>query len=188
MLSCVLSASLLALPLHVTAASDELNVSVVKHVLLISVDGLHGLDLTNYVASHHDSTLASLWSPDNSTSQPSDSFPGLASLIIGGSPITTGFWYDVTYNRAISPPTQTTPFPIIGGKDLCPNVVGTQVAYDESVDVMLTQLNGGGGIDPNFLPHEYVRVNTIFEGVKAHGGRTAWIDKHPSYELKDQGL
>ena len=32
------------------------------------------------------------------------------------------------------------------------------------------------------MPHEYVRVNTIFEVVKAHGGRTAWTDKHPSYE------
>jgi hypothetical protein len=32
------------------------------------------------------------------------------------------------------------------------------------------------------LPHEYLRVNTIFEVVKAAGGLTAWTDKHPSYE------
>jgi hypothetical protein len=32
----------------------------VKHVLLISVDGLHALDLTNYVATHGDSTLSAL--------------------------------------------------------------------------------------------------------------------------------
>ena len=32
------------------------------------------------------------------------------------------------------------------------------------------------------LPHQYLRVNTIFEVVKAGGGRTAWTDKHPSYE------
>jgi len=25
-------------------------------------------------------------------------------------------------------------------------------------------------------------VNTIFEVVKAHGGYTAWTDKHPAYE------
>jgi hypothetical protein len=31
-------------------------------------------------------------------------------------------------------------------------------------------------------PHEYLRVNTIFEVVKAHGGYTAWTDKHPAYE------
>ena len=32
------------------------------------------------------------------------------------------------------------------------------------------------------MPHQYLRVNTIFEVVKAHGGATAWTDKHPSYE------
>ena len=57
-----------------------------------------------------------------------------------------------------------------------------------------TQVNGGGGINPNFLPrdpnngcapvfpHDYLRVNTIFEVVRANGGFTAWTDKHPSYE------
>lgn len=65
---------------------------------------------------------------------------------------------------------------------------------DESVDIDLTQVNGGGGINPNFLPrdpnngcapvfpHDYLRVNTIFEVVRANGGFTAWTDKHPSYE------
>ena len=32
----------------------------IRHVLLISVDGMHALDLTTYVASHTDSTLAKL--------------------------------------------------------------------------------------------------------------------------------
>ena len=32
----------------------------IKHVLLISVDGFHALDLANYVNTHHDSTLAAL--------------------------------------------------------------------------------------------------------------------------------
>jgi hypothetical protein len=32
------------------------------------------------------------------------------------------------------------------------------------------------------MPHQYVRVNTIFEVVRSHGGLTAWTDKHPSYE------
>ena len=44
---------------------------------------------------------------NNQTSSPSDSFPGLAALVTGGSPVTTGFWYDVTWNRALSPPAQT---------------------------------------------------------------------------------
>src|SRR6185437_10444325 len=80
----------------------------VQHVLLISVDGLHALDLANYVASHKDSALAALSArgityTNNSTSAPSDSFPGLAALVTGGSPVTTGLWYDDTYNRALSP-------------------------------------------------------------------------------------
>jgi hypothetical protein len=169
----------------------------VKHVLLISVDGLHALDLSNYVATHKDSTLAALSSQgvtytNNSTSTPSDSFPGLAALVTGGSPITTGFWYDDTYNRALSPPPVTDGLGNPGGA--CPGQIGTNVAWDEAVDVDLTKLDGGGGLNPSFLvrdplhgcrtilPHQYLRVNTVFEVVRSHGGRTAWTDKHPSYE------
>jgi hypothetical protein len=197
----ILAASLLISPLQVTAGGNGAGSSgtAVKHVLLISVDGLHALDLANYIKSHQDSTLAALSRSgvtytNASTSTPSDSFPGLAALVTGGSPITAGLWYDVTYNRALSPPATTTSLPITGGKNLCPNVIGTPMAYDESIDINLTDLNGGGGINPNYLPrdpnnrcmpvypHEYLRVNTIFEVVKANGGTTAWIDKHPSYE------
>lgn len=169
----------------------------VRHVLLISVDGLHALDLSNYVISHPNSTLAALAGhgltyTNNQTSSPSDSFPGLAALVTGGSPVTTGFWYDVTWNRALAPPAQTDGTGNPGGS--CPGQMGTIMAMDESIDKDLTQLDGGGGINPAFLrrdprngcktvlPHEYLRVNTIFEVVKAAGLRTAWTDKHPSYE------
>ena len=169
----------------------------VKHVLLISVDGLHGLDLSNYVASHPDSSLAELSRhgatyTNNATSSPSDSFPGLASLVTGGSPVTTGLWYDDTYNRVLSPPAQTDGLGNPGGN--CPGTIGTNVAWDEAVDLDLTRLDGGGGLNSKYLvrdpknacktilPHEYLRVNTIFEVVRAAGGRTAWTDKHPSYE------
>jgi hypothetical protein len=204
LLLTVLAASLLTLPLPARAGGDETSetpqtTQPVQHVLLISVDGLHALDLANFVSSHHDSTLALLSRSgvtytNASTSAPSDSFPGLATLVTGGSPTTAGLWYDVTYNRALSPPALTTSLPITGGANLCPDVVGTPMAYDESIDINLTLLNGGGGINPKFLPrdpnnncqpvfpHEYLRVNTIFEVVKANGGTTAWTDKHPSYE------
>jgi len=168
----------------------------IRHVLLISVDGMHALDLTTYVVSHPNSTLALLSQhgityTNNSTSSPSDSFPGLASLVTGGTPVTAGLWYDDTYNRKLSPPTMTDGLGDPGGA--CPGTVGTIVAWDESVDIDLTQLDGGGGINPNYLvrdpnnncakilPYQYLRVNTIFEVVKAHGGYTAWTDKHPSY-------
>ena len=185
-----------ALPAHAQSAIQSSG-HTVKHVLLISVDGLHALDLANYVQSHPHSTLASLSAEgvtytNNTTSTPSDSFPGLAALVTGGSPVTTGFWYDVTWNRALSPPAQTDGTGNPGGS--CPQQVGTIMAMDESIDTDLTKLNGGGSINPDYLrrdptnncktvlPHEYLRVNTIFEVVKASGGRTAWTDKHPSYE------
>ena len=203
MLSKLLAAGITAGLLTGVAAqadSDESPLDAghhVKHVLLISVDGLHALDLSNYVASHPDSTLADLSKhgvtyTNNSTSSPSDSFPGLASLVTGGSPVTTGLWYDDTYNRALSPPQETDGLGNPGGS--CPAKIGTSVAWDEAVDKDLTRLDGGGGLntkylvrDPNngcktILPHEYLRVNTIFEVVKAAGGLTAWTDKHPSYE------
>ena len=191
---------LLMLPFKSQAAprDDRDDDRRVKHVLLISVDGLHALDITNYVAAHPNSTLALLSKHGktytNATSSlPSDSFPGLAALVTGGSPITTGFWYDVSYNRKLSPPAATNP--ILGiPAGSCPGQIGTGVELDEAADKDLTRLDGGGGLDPNFLerdpdngctpvfPHQYLRVNTIFEVVKAHGGRTAWTDKHPSYE------
>jgi hypothetical protein len=181
------------------AAADDASLEPhqIKHVLLISVDGMHALDLANFIATHADSTLAELSRhgvtySNNTTSSPSDSFPGLASLVTGGSPVTTGLWYDDTYNRALSPPAQTDGLGNPGGS--CPGRIGTNVAWDEAVDIDLTRLDAGGGLNQKFLvrnpnngcktimPHEYLRVNTIFEVVRAAGGRTAWTDKHPSYE------
>src|SRR5215471_11956308 len=80
-----------------------------KHVLVISVDGMHALDLTNYVASHPHSALAYLQSTgvtytNASTSDPSDSFPGLAALVTGATPSVSGLWYDDTYNRHLIGP------------------------------------------------------------------------------------
>ena len=196
----VIATVFLATPVRIHAApgDDRDDDRKVRHILLISVDGMHALDLTNYVAAHPNSTLAQLSRhgktyTNTTSSLPSDSFPGLAALVTGGSPITTGFWYDVSYNRKLSPPKATNP--ILGiNAGPCPGQIGTGVELDEALDKDLTLLDGGGSINPDFLerdpdngckpvfPHEYLRVNTIFEVVKAHGGRTAWTDKHPSYE------
>jgi len=201
-----LSFVLLAGTLPVRADNDQLSAGKIEHVLLISVDGLHALDLTNFVASHQQSTLAKLSGhgftyTNASTSLPTDSFPGLAALVTGGSPQTTGFWYDVTYNRALVGSQLTAPAGYVMVATPCPGPVGTPVGLDEEIDVDLTQLNGGRAqtsltdapINPGLLPrdpitcapiypHQYLRVNTIFEVVKANGGYTAWTDKHPSYE------
>jgi len=200
-LSLALAAALLlSLPLQAATARDhDEDGPRVKHVLLISIDGMHALDLTNYVSAHPDSTLAQLSAhgktfTNASTPYISDSFPGLAALVTGGSPTTTGLWYDVSYNRKLSPPKQTTLNGIPGGANLCPGTVGTALEYSEGVDFDLTRLDGGGGINPDFLPrdpsngckavfpHQYVRVNTIFNVAREAGLYSAWIDKHPAYE------
>ena len=42
-------------------------------------------------------------------------------------------------------------------------------------------------IDPvsctRVYPHQYLKVNTVFEVARAHDLRTAWSDKHPAYEI-----
>src|ERR1700745_2193557 len=77
-----------------------------KHVLLISVDGMHQSDLDWYVANHPSSTLAKLTRSGSEytnalTSNPSDSDPGGTALMTGGNPKSTGVFYDVEYSHKV---------------------------------------------------------------------------------------
>jgi predicted AlkP superfamily pyrophosphatase or phosphodiesterase len=178
----------------VTDGSDALHGFVSRwwapydRVLLLSVDGLHALDLERFVAAHPDSALARLAASGTTYAEahgsaPSDSFPGLTAMLTGGSPAVTGVYYDDSYDRRLSPPGSS-----------C-DTRGTEVVYDETIDVNPDALDAGGGIDPAKLPrdpdrgcapvypHEFLRVNTVFEVVRDFGGRTAWSDKHPAYDL-----
>jgi hypothetical protein len=188
----------------------------IKRVMLISIDGMHSLDFANcsagistinggkpycpYLAqlSNHGVHYVQALTP-----RPSDSFPGLTALITGGTPRSAGMYYDVNYDRKLSPPFTTTPYGIVGGPTLCPSVIGTQVGLDEEIDYNYQKLDAGKlngpsgttGINPDYLPrdpnnacapvypHSYIRVNTIFNVVKNGGGYTAWSDKHPSYDF-----
>src|SRR6266700_8114627 len=55
-----LGLALLGRTIPTRAGDEELRGHKIKHVLLISVDGLHSLDVENYVAAHPGSALASL--------------------------------------------------------------------------------------------------------------------------------
>jgi len=164
----------------------------VKHVLLISVDGLHALDVSNYVKNNKGSALAELAGhgitySNAQTPANSDSFPGLLALVTGGTPVSHGLFYDVSYNRAIFDPTNPT----------CQGQAGNMQVFDESIDVYDSNNVSQNKIDPTklphyinaqgkcalFFPHNAMQANTIFEVVKANGGRTAWEDKHPAYDI-----
>ena len=85
----------------------------IRHVLLISIDGMHAVDFKNCVASDTCPHLAELGETGvnytrTSTSRSSDSFPGLMALVTGGTPRTVGAFYDVAYDRVLAPPMTAT--------------------------------------------------------------------------------
>src|SRR5215472_13513343 len=99
----VVAASLVTAAQVCAATTPEAAVSAgsFQQVLLISIDGMHQLDLANcvngvlaYGGTPYCPNLARLvqngWSyVAASTSRPSDSFPGLTALVTGGTPRST---------------------------------------------------------------------------------------------------
>jgi Type I phosphodiesterase / nucleotide pyrophosphatase len=215
-----LGAALASLTCATTSLASGVGTGNIKHVLLLSIDGMHAVDFYNCshgitgvnngrpycpnmsALSHHAINYVAAVS-----SKPSDSFPGLAAVVTGGSPKSTGLYYDVAYDRSLDPPAATTGTGLAGGT--CTSYApptGTTTDYDQGIDINDHQLNGGargaaiteGGIasiDPTKLvrdpqkgcapvyPWDFLRTNTIFGVVHAAGGYTAWIDKHPSYSM-----
>jgi hypothetical protein len=163
-------------------------------VLLISVDGLHQQDLTYCLAKGTCPNLDALGKTGVNytgavTPGLSDSFPGLAALLTGGSPKSTGLFYDVSYDRTLFAPSDAT----------CTGAQGWNVVFDETVGIDSVNggdrvhLDGGGAFNPQAIPHalvngkctlvyphNYIKTNTIFEVVKQNlpGAHTAWADKH----------
>ena len=192
------------------ALSDDSEGDHNRHVLLISIDGMHALDFENCVNSNTCPILKSLAKNGvnytrTSTSRPSDSFPGLMALVTGGTPKTVGVYYDVAYDRVLAPPLNTTGNGLSGGNCTSGQANGTRTEYEEGVDIDQTKLTGGspqytnpidGGvlsIDPNKLPRDplngckpvypwnFIRANTIYGVIHKAGGYTAWADKHAVY-------
>src|SRR2546427_3566751 len=103
-------ALMLAALVPASAASHINERDHIRHVLLISIDGLHALDVANFVASHPHSALAALAGHGVTYTNArlpahSDSFPGLLSLVTGGSPISPGVFYEVRHDRNLFHPT-----------------------------------------------------------------------------------
>jgi hypothetical protein len=214
------SVSILLLSARVVAQDHDRDMdrSSIRHVLLISIDGMHAVDFLNCSkgisgvnnGDPYCPNLASLRTNGvnyvgASTSKPSDSFPGLETIITGATPRTMGVYYDVAYDRSLDGPALTTG----NGNPAAPcdatkPPTGYTTEYEEGIDIDQTKLNGGapgasltdGGIasidsrkldrDPKagcapVYPWNFVRTNSIFGVIRAAGGYTAWSDKHPAY-------
>jgi hypothetical protein len=192
----------------------------VKHVLLLSIDGMHAVDFYNCAHGIAGANGGSPYCPNlaalaetginyvaTSSSKPSDSAPGLMALVSGGTPRTTGIYYDVAFDRTLDGP-ETTTGTGLAAAPCTPFAIptGTTTDNDQGIDIDDTKLNGGApghaltdgtaaSIDPKKLsrnpaagcapvyPWNFIRTNTIFGVIHAAGGYTAWIDKHPSYAM-----
>jgi hypothetical protein len=212
--------SLTAFAHQTPAQNSTLASGKIKHVLLISIDGMHAVDFYNCAHGLPGVNYGDPYCPNLAalaqtginyvaaiSSRPSDSFPGTTALASGGSPKTTGIYYDVAYDRSLDPPEITTGTGLAGGACQPYGLPGgTTTDYDQGIEIDDTKLNGGapgasltdGGvasIDPRKLvrdpqkgcapvyPWDFIRVNTAFGVVHAAGGYTAWIDKHASYSV-----
>jgi len=129
----------------------------VRHVLLISIDGMHALDYLNCshgIAGANDGkpycpNLAALASTGinytaANTSKPSDSFPGLMNIVSGATPRLMGVYYDVAYDRSLDGPAATTG----NGNPSAPcdpskPPTGYTTEYEEGLDKDQALLNGG---------------------------------------------
>src|SRR6202453_2550918 len=215
-----LGLTLASLTSATAGASSAVGTRHIKHVLLLSIDGMHAVDFYNCSHGIAGVNGGNPYCPNMAalsrhainyeaavSSKPSDSFPGLAAIVSGGSPKSTGLYYDVAYDRSLDPPATTTGTGLAGGSCTPYGIpAGTTTDYDQGIDIDDTLLNGGapgaaateGGIasiDPKKLvrdpqqgcapvfPWNFIRTNTIFGVVHAAGGYTAWIDKHPSYSM-----
>ncbi len=178
----------------------------IHHVLLISIDGLHQSDLATWIADNPTSTLAQLTTEGTtftnaSTTQPSDSFPGMISMVTGATPKSTSVFYDDSYDRTLFAPAAQTPT----SKQDCTGAPGAETQYAENIDTNApSTANGQTGtrtilnesIDPTQLPYgkvdgrcvpimpnDFLKTNSVFSIANAAGLRTAWSDKHPAYQI-----
>jgi hypothetical protein len=208
------AATLLSSTYGIAADSNTVGSEKVKHVLLLSIDGMHAADFYNCAHGVTGLNSGNPYCPNlatlagtginyvaTSSSKPSDSAPGLMALVTGGTPRSTGIYYDVAFDRTLDGP-QITTGTGLAAAPCTPGAApaGTTTDNDQGIDLDDTKLNGGAdataaAIDPKKLsrnpaagcapvyPWNFLRTNTIFSVIHAAGGYTAWIDKHPSYAM-----
>src|SRR5579864_2716148 len=159
----------------------------IRRVLVVSIDGMHALDLALWVKKNPTSALGRLamegmMYTNASSTKPSDSIPSTVGIFTGASPGLGGMYYDDAYNRAWFPPGSNCAGPPGAVIDL---KQGINLALDGStgVDPTKVPMQLASGICSPVLPHNMLRVNTVFEVVKSAHWRTAYSEKRPSYDF-----
>ena len=81
----------------------------IRHVLVISIDGMHSHDMQTWIANNPTSALAGLAATGVNytnafTTQPSDSIPSTVGIFTGASPSLGGMYYDDAWHRVWAPP------------------------------------------------------------------------------------
>jgi hypothetical protein len=160
----------------------------IRHVLVISIDGMHSLDMALWVKNNPNSALGKLAAQgldftNASSTKPSDSIPSTVGIYTGASPALGGMYYDDAYNRSWWAPANLT----------CSGAPGTVIDLKQGINLAL---DGSTGVDPAkmprhivdgqcvpVLPHDMIRVNTVFEVVKSAHMHTAYSEKRPSYDF-----
>jgi len=157
--TAAIAGAMLACGVTVARADDDIRHSHAghgyKHVLLVSVDGMHSIDLSRWIESHPNGNFAKLAHngvvyPNAYTTAPSDSYPGILAQVTGGTPKSGGLFYDDSYDRTEYPAKA-----FYTSKGLpdpgCVGAPGTEITNFEALDKSYnfsTQLVGditGGG-------------------------------------------
>jgi len=150
-----------------------------KHVLLVSVDGMHSIDLTRWIQSHPGGNFAKLADngvvyPNAFTTAPSDSYPGMLAQVTGATPKGGGLFYDDSYDRTEYPSkafytSQNLPDPG------CTGNAGTEVTNFEALDktynfstALVADFTGGGTVgqvytqlDPDHMQRKLVNGQCV---------------------------
>lgn len=180
-----------ALTASTVPAQSSDGTNQIKHVLLLSIDGMHAVDLLNCSNGIGGSTGPDGGAPycpamaalvgtgityqNASTSKPSDSFPGLTAIVSGGGPKSNGVYYDVAYDRVLAPPKVATGNGLNAGNCVVGQPNGTSTEYEEGIDINQLLLTGGNpnaangydgtpaAIDPNKLVRNpYQNCNPVY--------------------------
>ena len=171
-----LLASTIAIGCLACASAEAASVATptYKHVLVVSIDGMHAVDVANFIQAFPNSNLAQLAQhgvvyPNALTTAPSDSFPGMLAQFTGATPKTGGLFYDDSYDREEYPSVNY--WGSQGKADPgCTGQAGTEVTNFEELDRsynfstgLVADLAGGGTLgkvntqlDPNNMQRKLV--------------------------------